>query len=408
MFNLGKNNRIYADYASITPTDPRVLHALREYYSKEYGNPSSLHKEGVAAKKALIEARKKCADLIKAHMDEIVFTGTGTEANNLAMFGVIEHLLESEKKPEELHVITSVIEHPSVLECVRDLAKRGVKVDYLGVDENGIINIKELKEKLRRETCLVSVMMVNNEIGTIEPIHDIARTVRHFKKHVGSAHVATNPRGEIDERVSYPLVHTDASQAFLYTDLSIEKLGVDLLTLDSHKVYGPKGVGMLFAKRGVRIAPQIVGGGQESCMRAGTENIPGIVGFAQALEIAHIEREKETARLATLRDMFIDELLKHHPQCVLNGSRTERIANNVNISIPDIDNEFFVLQLDAAGIACSTKSSCLRDENESYVIEALHHDKQRSASSIRFSFGRFTKKGDIAYILKVIDRILKK
>ncbi len=392
--------RIYLDYAALTPTDPRVLKEVLRHYDMSFGNPSSLHKEGVAAKKVLDDSRALCANILGGHKDEIVFTGSGTEANNLAIFGTIDHLISEGKKPQELHVITSVIEHPSVLECMQALSKRGVKVDYIKVHHEGLIDLKELEEKITRETCLVSIMHVNNEVGVIEPLEEIVKIIRNFKKNIGSAIVSE------DERVSYPLFHTDASQAPLYIEEQVQKIGCDLLTLDAHKVYGPKGVGMLWVKRGVALAPQLRGGNQESGRRASTENIPGIAGFAKAMSIVASERTEETARLTTLRDYFINKLLEKHPQCIINGARLARIANNINFSIPGIDNEFFVLQLDAHGVACSTKSSCLRDDGDSYVLDALVHNPHISKSSLRISLGRYTKKKDIDSVAKLITNLL--
>jgi cysteine desulfurase len=398
--------RIYLDYASLTPVDKRV------FVADDFANPSSIYMDGVRAKKALDGARVGCAQFLHAHADEIFFTGSGTEANNIALLGVVENLISKGKSYRDIHIIVSAIEHASVLEAARVLKRKGVHVDILPVSPDGIVDIQAFKKMLKPTTALVSVMMVNNEIGTIQPLADIVKIVRDFrKKKMGDASLAD---------FSYPLVHTDACQAMLYTNINLEKLGVDMLTADSHKVYGPRSVGMLYVRRSALglLSPIMHGGGQEHGLRPGTENVAGVVGFAKALEIVAQEnksksKETETERLTKLRDYCIEQLLEKVPGLVVNGSRTERIANNVNISIPGIDHEFLLLQLDVRGISCSTKSSCLRDEDESYVIAAIRggaqHDKKsvgRPRQSLRFTLGRQTTKKDIDYLVKSIDECI--
>ena len=293
----------------------------------------------------------------------------------------------------------SAIEHASVLEAARSLEKKGVELSIAPIMSDGRIDVDVFKKMLNVNTALVSIMMVNNEIGTIQPVAEIVKIVRDFKKVNSAAHT---------------LVHTDACQAMLYLDINLEKLGVDMLTADAHKVYGPRGVGMLYIRRSAvgQVSPMMFGGGQEHGFRPGTENVAGIVGFAMALEIAAHENKngKEAARLLQLRDYCLEKLSQKVSGLVINGSRSERIANNVNISLPDIDHEFLLLQLDVRGIACSTKSSCLRDEDESYVITALRDadvGTKKTASSprqaLRFSLGRMTTKNDIDFLVKNID-----
>ena len=400
--------QVYLDHASLTPIDPRVMKEMARVSGPEIANPSSVHSAGVRAKKELEAARFRCATFLHAHADEIVFTGSGTEANNIALLGAINAIkaaraLLSKNVPHHspqmpIHILVSAIEHTSVLETVRAAASSTVTdhadssvtpaiiVDLIPVTAKGIVDLDALKKLITPETALISVMSVNNEIGTIQPINEIVKI----------AH------GRI-------LVHTDACQAALYTDLNMEKCRVDLLTLDSHKVYGPRGVGMLFIRRSVAISPIMFGGGQEKSLRPGTENIPGIVGFAKALEIAAVEREKETARLTKLREYGINLLVTHIPSVVIHGDREMRIANNINFSIPGIDHEYLMIELDAKGIACSTKSSCLRDEDESYVIRAITEKtitgKKSALSpthSIRLSLGRATTKKDIDYLVNMI------
>ncbi len=386
---------VYIDNASITPTDKRVFKVMKKYYGVERGNPSSIHSVGVRARKVVDEARKKCAYFLRAHADEIIFTASGTEANVLAIEGTVRKLFENGRAYSDMHIITSKIEHQSILEPVAYLARLGVKVDYIGVDQMGIFDLADLKKKLRPETVLVSLMMVNNEIGTVQPIREIAKMIRRFWTH--DSGLTAFDSGILNPK---PIFHTDASQAPLYLELDTNILGVDMIALDGHKVYGPKGIGMLYIKRGTELSPIISGGGQESGLRSGTENVPAIAGLAVALEIAEKEREKESARLNILRDLAISKILSEIPGAVLNGDKVQRLPNNINISIPNIDAEFLVLQLDARGIQCSTKSSCLKDESESYVIRELRGEPWRAKNSIRFSFGRSTTKSDIKYVVK--------
>ncbi len=400
--------QVYLDHASITPTDKRVFRIMKKYYSAEYGNPSSIHGVGVSSKKVVDEARKKCAHFLRAHADEIIFTSSGTESNVLAIEGVVRKLLENGRAYTDMHVITSRIEHQSVLEPVARLVHLGVKVDYVNVDENGIFDLVDLKHKLRPETVLVSLMTVNNEIGTIQPIREIAKVIRQAWTHDSRL---TTFDSKIGNRK--PIFHTDASQAPLYIELDTTVLGVDMITLDGHKVYGPKGIGMLYLKRGTELSTIISGGGQESGLRSGTENVPAIAGLATAFEIAEKERGGEIDRLGMLRDYAISKILAQITGVVLNGDPIQRLPNNINISIPNIDAEFLVLQLDARGIQCSTKSSCLKDESESYVIRAICGEKDRdeawrAKNSIRLSFGRKTTKSDIEYTIKELVKAVGK
>ena len=400
MFKLSSmfKRRIYLDYASLAPIDPRVLREMKRFSADEYANPSSLYKEGVNAKKALEEGRKKVGDFIHGHSDEIVFTSGGTEANGLALEGSCRAAYEAAENGmdgingiEKPHMIISAIEHSSIIECANIMEKHGVEVTRLGVDSHGLISLDELKKAIKLNTFLVSIMTVNNEIGTIQPIREIAKVIRRAK--VG-----------LNARSRYPLFHTDAAQAALYADLNVEKLGVDLLTLDGSKVYGPRGIGALYVKRGTPIGPIIYGGGQERGMRSGTENVPAIAGFAKALELAAADRETRAARVDELRQEFLRDLLKIRSDVKVNGGPADSSAPHIlNVSIPGIDNEYFVLQLDAKGVAVSTKSSCLRDEDESYVLKAVRAD---SKSSIRFSFGRWTSMSDVRAVIRQVGTVL--
>lgn len=383
--------RIYLDYAALTPIDGRVLRVMNAYSSSVYANASSLYREGVAAKKALDEGRKKVADFVHARPEEIFFTSGGTEANALAFEGAGRAAHRNGiAKP---HLIISNIEHSSIMETADMLEKHGVEVTRLAVDSSGLISLDELKKAIKPNTFMVSIMTVNNETGAIQPIREIAKAIRNARK---TLHPPPS--------TLYPLFHTDAAQG-MYQDLNVEKLGVDLLTLDGSKVYGPRGIGCLYVKKGTPIEPIIYGGGQEKGLRSGTENVPAIMGFAEALEIVGKEegrRKKENERVQGLKDYFIAGLKKIRPDIVVNGTGAPHI---LNVSIPGIDSELFVLRLDAKGIACSTKSSCLRDEDESYVLKAIGAD---SKTSVRFSFGRMTRGGDLKRALKVIEAIQSK
>ncbi len=381
------SNRIYLDHAATAPEDKRVLEVMRKISAETYGNPSSIHKEGVAAKKILEEARKNIADILRARPDEIIFTSGGTESNNLAIFGAMGDVSKA-------HIIVSSIEHPSVLECVRELERRGVEVTYVPVESDGIVSPKSVKNALRENTALVSVMYANNEIGTVQPIAEIAKIIRQRNKAGGKA-----------------LFHTDACQAVNYLDMNVLKLGVDLMTFNASKIYGPKGIGALFVKRGVKLAPQIFGGGQERGLRSGTENVPAIAGFAEAMRIAEKMKWKESARLVKLRDFFISEILSKTPDTVLNGSANERLPNNVNISFLGADAEEVIIALDARGIAASTGSACAnigREGKVSDVILALDGDRIRAMGSVRFTLGRGTKKEDIARVMRELCDIMEK
>jgi len=387
--------RIYLDYASLTPIDPRVIREMKKFSASKYANPSSWYKEGVAAKEAMESARKTVATNLRAHSDEIIFTSGGTEANNLAILGAYNEV--KKRGVERPHIIISNIEHSSIIEVANTLEKNGCEVTRLCVNSEGLISIDELKKAIRPNTFLVSIMTVNNEIGSIQPIREIAKVIRNTRKD------------------KYPLFHTDAAQALSVVDINMENLGVDMMTIDAGKIYGPRGIGALYTRRGTPIGPVIYGGGQESGMRSGTENLPSIAGFAKAMELVVCERKtrdvEEEVRSKegadSFRSMMITGLKEIDPNIKVNGpTDTEKVSPNIlNVNIPGIDNEFLVLQLDAKGIACSTKSSCLLDAGESYVLKAIG---AKSSESVRFSFGRWTKKMEVKRTLKVIKSILSR
>ncbi|MFC1625306.1 cysteine desulfurase family protein [Patescibacteria group bacterium] len=392
--------RIYLDHAATTYLDPRVKTAMDSYWIKNFGNPSSIYEEGRAVKTALASARNKVAEILSARPDEIVFTNGGTESDNLAVLGVARKQKALRQAQGKLHIITSKIEHHAVLHSCEKLKQEGFEISYIDVDKNGVIDLKQLKAELRPparhtaqgavggETILVSVMYANNEIGTIQPIKEIAKIVH---------------------RNSKAIFHTDAVQAPAYLDLNVLKLGVDLMTLNGSKIYGPKGIGVLFKKRGIKLEPLIYGGHQESGLRPGTENVPAIIGFARALELVQKDREKESKRLIKLRVYFMKELFKTVPTLIVNGSLDDRLPNNINISIYGVEGEAMVLYLDEKGVACSTGSACTSDNlDPSHVIMALGVSYEYAHGSLRFTMGKQTTKSDIDYVLEVLPDIIKK
>ncbi len=381
-----KNKRIFLDYASTTPIDPRVEKLMNDIQRNHFANPSAIYKEGVMAQEVLDDSREEISKILKIKKSEVFFTGSGTESNNLALFGVLYPMI---KRGEKVHAITSKIEHPSILETFKTLEDFGVSVTYLPVEENGIVSPESIAKNICPETRLISIMYANNEIGTIQPIRKISNILS---------------LREDGEKIYF---HTDASQAPLYLNTSLEYLGVDLMTLDSSKIYGPKGIGLLLKKRSVSISPLIHGGGQESGIRSGTENLAGIAGMAKALFIAENEKDKEIERLSELRDEFIDKVLTNFPRALLNGDKYLRLPNNANICFPGIDSEFAVLKLDSLGLSCSSSSSCRsrQENNSSYVIEALGRSECQS-SSLRFTLGRFTSSSDIKKALDIMKKVL--
>lgn len=386
--------RIYLDYAASTPVDRRVKEAMEPYWSLHFGNPGGIHKEGVIAKKAVDDARKSVAESIGAREPEIIFTSGGTEGNNLSIFGLVRQLKRKGTPVEKMHFITTSIEHPSVLDIYKELEREGASVSFIGVTEEGVVDLEELKEALQPETVLVSVMHANNEIGTIQPVDEIAKIIRKYRK---------------DTNGESPLFHVDSSQVPLYLDVSAPNLGVDFMVFDGQKIYGPKGVGALYIKKDLKILSLFYGGKQERCLRPGTENVSLIVGFKEAFVNAVLEREIESARLTKLRDYFIDTLLKKVPQAVLNGSLENRLPNNANFYIPEMDDEWFVLQMDARGIAISTRSACIGGEYKgSYVVAALGKGEEQARSSFRFTMGKQTTKEDMEYVIEMIEEIVKK
>lgn len=394
MFKKIFNKRIYADAAAATPLSPRVQKEVTRLLSF-YGNPGSLHSEAQAAKQEIQHAREAVAEALGAHADEIVFTASGTEANNLALQGVLRPLLA---KHGELSVVTSNIEHASVLEPLRALEREGLYATELAVDERGMVSPSILAEAITDETALVSIQLINSEVGTIEPIKDIAKTIRHIRK----------ARAEKNNTLPL-LLHTDASQAPLWLKLQVENLGVDLLTIDGQKILGPKGVGALYVKRGVPLEPLLWGGMQEGGVRAGTENLPLMGAFAVALTDAQKNAEKNTQSVTHVRDYLISLLQKTFPDVIIHGaSGKERVANNVNLSIPGLQGEMAVIALNAEGVAASTRSACsVGEETISHVLEALGMSQKTALEAVRITLLPTATKRDARGIVAAYKRIAR-
>ena len=379
--------RVFLDYASITPVDSRVEEEMKKVQKEFWANSSSLHTEGEKAKNVLEDARVKIARFLHCRASEIFFTSGGTEALNLAILGIVRSV--SDVTP---HVIVSSIEHPAVLEPIKYLLKnKKIEVSFITPNEKGIINPESIKKELKENTVLVIVQHANNEIGTIQPIQKISRIIKEYRKNK-----------------SYPYFLVDACQSILYENVSLERLGADILILDGIKMYGPRGMGILAVKHGTKISPIIFGGGQESGLRPGTENVVGVAGLAKALEIAVEKRENESKRLTILRDHAVNKILKEISNSSLNGGLENRLPNNINVCFPKQDSEFLVIKLDTLGFAVSAASAChsLSLENGSYVIEAVS-GKKCANSSLRITLGRDTKKSDLDKLIEALKKIIK-
>ena len=382
--------RVYADAAAATPVSRSVRREMRRLAGL-FGNPSALHTEAQAAKKELEAAREKIASTIGAHADELIFTSGGTEGNNLAIFGTLRRLL---RVGEDAHAITTAIEHSSVLEPLRALEKEGLLLTELPVDEHGLVSYKSLREALTPNTVFVSVQMINSEVGTIQDIRELAKEVRHARKE------------RDDGKPIY--FHTDASQASLWLKIGVEQLGIDLLTLDAQKMLGPKGVGVLFVRRGVALEPHIYGGGQEKGRRSGTENTMLAGACAVALADAQDDVEARAEKIASMRDFLFKQIEKAILGVRLNGAGGKsRAPNNLNITIPQLNGDMAVIALDAQGVAVSTRSACdTEDESPSYVLKALGISVQNAKNSIRITVLPGATKGEARRIARALARVV--
>jgi cysteine desulfurase len=392
--NLFRKKRIYLDHAATTPVLLVVKREMEKYWSDDFYNPSALYSEGVLMREKLEEYRTRVARLIGAGKKDIIFTSGGTESDNLGIVGVFEAHKESHKsKSKKPHLIISSIEHPAVVEAAREVERRGGEVSMVGVDDQGFVSPSEVIKLIRPETFLVSIMLANNEIGTVEPISKIGRLIREERK---------------KQQTSYPYFHTDASQAACYLPLNVETLNVDLLTLDSSKFYGPKGAGILVVRPGISVRPIIWGGGQERGLRSGTENLALIAGFTKALEVVTKDREKEEKRLRALRNQFIKRIRKHLPELVINGSEEFSLPNILSVSVPGSLSEMLLLALDREGVIVSVGSACsgIDREDGSPVIRAIGKEKF-DESTLRFSFGRDTSSAVADLAWKIFYQVIR-
>jgi cysteine desulfurase len=370
--------QIYFDNAASTKVDERVLEEMKPYFTEKYGNASSVHEKGQEAKRALEDSRAKIAKAINAGKDEIYFTSGGTEANNFALKGLFfQHF------PKKDHIITTRIEHDCVINTCKWLETRGAKVTYLEVDKDGFVSLDAIKNSITDRTLVVSIIHGNNEIGTIQNIEAIAKICKEKKT----------------------LFHTDACQSFTKVPLDVRKQNLDLVTLNAHKIHGPKGVGALFIKKGIEITPLFHGGGHERGLRSGTENVSGVIGFAKAAELAD---KKHVVEMTILRDKMINELM-NIPGIKLNGPRENRLCNNINISFEKVDGEVVGGYLENEGILTSTGSACMSHSTGiSHVLKAIGLSDEKASNSIRVSISRFTTEEEVDYFLEKFKKIISK
>ena len=372
---------IYLDYAAATPVDPVVLAAMQAYFSQQFYNPSATYSVALDVRQALEAARAAVAHWLGARRSEIIFTAGGSEANNLAIHGVMQQFPKG-------NIVVSSIEHESVLAAARRYDCREV-----AVNRDGSVDLDDLAQNIDEQTVLVSVMYANNEIGTIQPIADISRLVADKRKHRTS---------------KLPLyLHTDACQAANYLDVHVSRLGVDLLTLNGGKIYGPKQSGALYVRGGLQLQPLIDGGGQERGLRNGTENVSGVIGFSQALDIAQTLRHAETKRLRGLQQQFIKLVSNQLPKAIVNGARKQRLPNNIHLTFPEHDNERLLIQLDEAGIMAAAGSACsASDEEPSHVLKAIGLSDAEAQASLRFTLGRQTTETQIAQTIQALHDLI--
>ncbi len=368
---------IYLDNAASTQIHEEVLEAMLPYLKEQYGNPSSIHHSGRLANKAIEKARKQIAILINADPAEILFTSGGTESNNTALYGI------AEKKPHS-QIITSSIEHDAILEPCKKLAKDGFNVIYLPVDSQGVVNLSVLKNTLSDNTCLVSIMFGNNEMGTIEPIAQITKLCN-------------------DRNIPF---HTDAVQAVGKIPIDVKKLGVDLLSISSHKINGPKGVGALYLRTGIDIDPIILGGGQEHGLRSGTENVANIVGFGKACELVKLNLSENISHMKKLRDDLVTKILREIPGVVLNGHAENRLPNNAHFTFLGVAGEDLIIKLDEYGIAASTGSACsVHTQKASHVLQAMGFSHEQITGSLRLTLGLFNNQQQVDETVTILKKV---
>ena len=373
---------IYLDNAASTAVHPEVVKEMMPYFDIQYGNPSSIHQFGRKAKNAIQKARKQVAALIGAEPDEILFTSGGTESNNTILYGIPKlqgsHL-------DQNHIITSSIEHEAILQPCKEFENIGIKITYLPVDEHGIVDPNDIANSINSHTVLVSIMLANNEVGTIQPIKEIS---------------------EICKKYQIPL-HTDAVQAVGKVPINVKELGVDALSVSSHKINGPKGIGALFIKKGLRVSPQILGGGQENGMRSGTENVASIVGFGKACEIAKERLNENISHFQTLHSSMLSRIVKEIPHVKLNGHTEKRIFNNIHLTFLGVNGEDLIIKLDEHGIAASTGSACsVHTQKASHVLKAMGFNHEQITGSLRISFGYMNTLDEVEQAVEVLKKVV--
>ena len=370
---------IYLDNAASTPVHEQVLHEMIPFLQDQFGNPSSIHRYGRFAQRAIQNARKQIAHLINSEPNEILLTSGGTESNNTALFG-LAHAAKGN------HIITSSIEHEAILEPCKKLEKEGFEITYIPVDDSGLVNSKDIEKSITPETCLVSIMFANNEVGTIQPIQEISK-ICHDKQIV---------------------FHTDAVQAVGKVKLDVKELGIDMLSISSHKINGPKGVGALYIKKGIKIIPFIFGGGQENGMRSGTENVASIVGFGKACQLAQANMQQNILHLQNIRNNLIAKVMKEIPLVTLNGHSDQRIANNAHFTFLGVNGEDLIIKLDENGIAASTGSACsVRVQKESHVLKAMGFSHDQIAGSLRLTVGISNTDSEIEKTVEILKKVVK-
>lgn len=383
--------KVYLDYGATTPVDKEVLAAMRPYFSVKFGNAMSLHSFGREAGEAVEKARKKTADFFDADPKEIIFTSGATESNNLVIKGIIKaYYANPDNKDRKPHIITTAFEHHCVMDACKSVENEGLaEISYIRPDSNGLISVFEIKKAIQPNTILVSIMYVNNEIGTVQPIVEIGKMIKNINSKI--------------------LFHTDATQAVNYFDCNVNKLNVDLLSMSAHKIYGPKGIGALYIKNGTPIKSILDGGGQENGKRAGTHNVPGIVGLGKAIELVEKNRKKDSRIITQLRDRLIKRVLKEISGAKLNGSKIKRLPNNANFSFTHVEGESLILLLDQEGIAASTGSACSSGTLEpSHVLLSLGMTHEQAHGSLRLTLGKHNTRNEIDYTVDKLKEVVKK
>jgi len=389
-----KPKRVYVDWAAATPLLPEAKVAMEPFLTTDFANPSAIHKEGQIARSAVEGARKTIARVLEVRPEHITFTSSGTEANNLAILGLIKQLKESGREYEDMEIITTRIEHPSVLKTINHLEILGLSVKFVLVDMEGKIDLANLRSLLSDKTVLVSTTYINSEIGTIQPLRSIRKVLGKF---------ASNNKTKI-------FFHIDAAQAPLWQNCQFESTGADILTFDAGKFCGPKGVGILVQSKRTKILPILFGGGQEDGLRSGTENVPGIVASAVAFRWAQADFVERSKKTALVRDQLIKELQEEIKGLMINGPTDKnRVANNINISIPGTDTEFLTIVLDKLGYAVSTKSACsVAGSGESSVVKEISQDSQRASSTLRITLGPGTTHKEVSNLTRLIAKQIEK